>query len=181
MSLPITNAVIAGAGPVHLLRVLCEELRQFAAQYIYDSGRGLRAPVKVHLQVMPKPRQDDQRNPASPQLDLPSLLVYLMDGADTLAGGVATVGILVNTYSEQDEGCLDALNLGMAVRGYLLGRLYIGDKYRLLLDAERQLKWSTYEQLTADQRTHPYNYLHIQCSYQIPTLRETALPGGFQP
>jgi hypothetical protein len=83
----------------------------------------------------------------------------------------------------------------MAVRQYLLEHRYIGEKYRLLLDtpdretADQAVKWSTFEQLTAEQRTHPFNYLLLEATYQIPTLRESpgisasivAARGGFVP
>lgn len=166
MTIPVsfTESRIAGGSPVYLLRLLCEQLQEWAVQYVRDSGRGLRNPVRVHCQVMPKPRGHED------QFDVPFLLVYLMDGQDYHEQARVTVGILAGTYSEQDEGVLDALHLAMAVRRWLLSRQYI-DRFRLLpMDDESRLKWSTFDQVKNEDRTHPFYYVHLQAAFQAPTI-----------
>lgn len=178
--IPLTEATVAGCDPVHLLRALCDELEAYVEIYAdrYESGRGRQAtgPVKIHRQVMPKPRG------SSAQTDVPCLLVYLMDGEANNDTEIATVGILVKTVSEDDAGAFDALHLAMAIRGWLLEHLLIGDgKYRRWIDDKHPLKWTTYEQLTPEQRTHPDNYVHLQVSYLVPTVLGVLPEGVFQP
>lgn len=149
-----------GMNPVDLLLKLAESLGEATRGYHLDIGRDeLRGPVKIHKGIMPSKRSDES--------DIPFLYVYLMDGEDA-DSSIATYGILVGTYSMDEEtGYMDALNLGMTVRRHLLSTRVIDNKYRIILEGSRGLKYTTFEQLTAEQRTHPHHYMQLQCSWQM--------------
>jgi hypothetical protein len=152
-----------GMNPVDLVLSLAAELETPTQEFLLANGQQARRnTVQIHCGVMPTKRPD--------QSEWPFLYVYLMEGEDGGDLSFTTCAILVGTYSQEDAGWRDALNLAMCVRTHLLRHRLLAGKYRLLLDDKHKLKYSTFEQLTSEARTYPFNYVLLQASWRTASI-----------
>lgn len=150
-----------GMSPVDLLDELCEEVQRIVAGYWLESGRqggpALQR-ITVLKQLVPPKKQENS--------EVPFVLVYIHEGEDARDESTITLPILVGTYSEDEDGWRDAMNVAFAIRQALLAQPLLAEKYQLLLP----LKYKALEQLTADARTYPVSYLQLLTSWQMAAI-----------
>ena len=122
--------------------VLLDDLKQFVANAVKDfrltSGKTLAAP-KVHKGYLPLNSDDD--GPA-----FPYVIVRLTKVSDTSGGSTARIIILIGTQSEDDDGYIDAWNVGERIRQALLTNRLLSSIFPLQLPLE----------LESPEREQPY-------------------------
>ena len=122
--------------------VLLDDLKQFVANAVKDfrltSGKTLAAP-KVHKGYLPLNSDDD-----SPTF--PYIIVRLTKVSDTSSGSTARIIILIGTQSEDDDGYIDAWNVGERIRQALLTNRLLSSIFPLQLPLE----------LESPEREQPY-------------------------
>ena len=122
--------------------VLLDDLKQFIANAVKSfrltSGKTLAAP-KVHKGYLPLNGDDD--GPA-----FPYVIVRLTKVSDTGNGSTARILILIGTQSEDDDGYIDAWNVGERIRQALLTNRILSNLFSLQLPLE----------LESPEREQPY-------------------------
>ena len=122
--------------------VLLDDLKQFVANAVKNfrltSGKALAAP-KVHKGYLPLNSDDD-----SPTF--PYIIVRLTKVSDTSSGSTARIIILIGTQSEDDDGYIDAWNVGERIRQALLTNRILSSMFTLQLPLE----------LESPEREQPY-------------------------
>ena len=122
--------------------VLLDDLKQFVANAVKNfqltSGKALAAP-KVHKGYLPLNSDDD--SPA-----FPYVIVRLTKVSDTSSGSTARIIILIGTQSEDDDGYIDAWNVGERIRQALLTNRLLSSMFTLQLPLE----------LESPEREQPY-------------------------
>ena len=119
--------------------LLIDELRLFlediAETYVLETGKGpSKAPQVVEGWLPPKESQDTP--------DIPYIIIRLTEGEDTNDIARTTIKILVGTYSEDNDGWKDSINILLRIRERLLTVRTIGNKFRV----ELPLKWKLFEE-----------------------------------
>ncbi len=119
--------------------LLIDELRMFleniAKTYILETGKSQpKAPQVVEGWLPPKESQDTP--------DIPYIIIRLTEGEDTDEVARATIKILVGTYSEDNDGWKDSMNILLRIRERLLTMRTIENKFRI----ELPLKWKLFEE-----------------------------------
>ena len=121
--------------------VLLDDLKQFIAKAVENfqltSGKSLAAP-KVHKGYLPNSDDD------SPTF--PYVIVRLTKVSDASSGSTARIVILIGTQSEDDDGYIDAWNVGEHIRQALLTNRILSSLFSLQLPLE----------LESPEREQPY-------------------------
>ena len=121
--------------------VLLEDLKQFITAAVRNfrltSGKMLAAP-KVHKGYLPN---NDDDSPT-----FPYVIVRLTKVSDTSGGSTARIIILIGTQSEDDDGYIDAWNVGEHIRQALLANRLLSSMFPLQLPLE----------LESPEREQPY-------------------------
>ena len=111
--------------------ILLDDLKQFIADAVKNfqltSGNTLAAP-KVHKGYLPN---NDDDSPI-----FPYVIVRLTKVSDTSGGSTARILILIGTQSEDDDGYIDAWNVGEHIRQALLTNRILSSLFSLQLPLE---------------------------------------------
>lgn len=150
---------------VELVELLATRCEAIVADFRLDSSEINKANALIKPQVIKyflPPKKPGSNNAP----DLPAVIVRPMDGEDTTEGATVKVLLLFGTFSEADDGIVDAINMLQRTRDNLLANPYLVDalgnkKVRI----ELPFKWKLYEE---QPRPQWFVSLEINCEIALP-------------
>ncbi|TGV00499.1 hypothetical protein EN829_057710 [Mesorhizobium sp. M00.F.Ca.ET.186.01.1.1] len=143
--------------PVLLMHSLKAFLEEVVADVELTSPKGIFARPQIFLEALPQRKADSQEE------DYPFIIVRAAGGEDMEDGSTASLSLIFGTYSKDDDGFMDVLNIIECVRQALLKCRVVGKSFRM----ELPLKWKLF-----DEQPYPAWVGEMNTMWTIPQVQE---------
>ncbi|GEB35305.1 hypothetical protein [Brevibacillus parabrevis] len=148
--------------PVLLMHSLKTFLEEVVVDVELTNPKGTLTTPQVFLEALPQRKADSQEE------DYPFIIVRAAGGEDLEDGSTASLNLIVGTYSKDDSGFIDVLNIIEDVRQALLKKRVVGQSFRM----ELPLKWKLF-----DEQPYPGWVGEMNTLWTIPQVQEEVFFG----